>query len=262
VDRHHSFCSSPRFGAAVAFSLSHQAALVNRLFSKATNQFMKLAFLKHLASTMPGSWQREMKRHLYRRQILRDSFITGEPDYALLSEFLSPGDWAIDVGANIGHYTKRMSDLVGERGRVIAFEPVGDTFSLLAANVQHYRYQNVTLINAAASDEARVAGMSVPRFANGLNNYYEASLTESTDGLQVLTFSIDSLSLPYTVGLVKIDAEEHELSILEGMAQLLYRDHPILIIEVSSDEVHSFLAQRGYSKETLPGSSNHIYRVH
>ncbi|HEY6045537.1 MAG TPA: hypothetical protein VIU65_02980, partial [Pyrinomonadaceae bacterium] len=81
---------------------------------------------------MPSSWQLEIRRHLYRRQIRRGVFTTHEPEYGLLSSFLSDGDWAIDIGANIGHYTKGMSDLVGARGRVIAFEPVADTFTLLA----------------------------------------------------------------------------------------------------------------------------------
>src|SRR5947209_5513593 len=140
---------------------------------------MRLTPLKRLAARMPPAWQREMKRRLYRRQILRDSFATDEPEYALLGSLLSPGDWAVDVGANVGHYTKRMSDLVAGSGRVVAFEPVPETFSLLSANAQHFRYQNVTLLNAAASDGAGVAGISIPRFDTGQTNFYEASLNGS-----------------------------------------------------------------------------------
>src|SRR6185369_17017955 len=133
---------------------------------------MQPSFLKTFAARIPISWQLEIRRHLYRRQIRRGVFVTDEPEYALLSSFLSEGDWAIDIGANIGHYTKGISDLVGARGRVIAFEPVADTFALLAANARNYRYQNVTLLNAAASDKTGITGISVPRLTNGLNNYY------------------------------------------------------------------------------------------
>lgn len=218
------------------------------------------SFLKSLAANLPVSWQREMKRRRYRNQIRRDTFKTDEPEFKLLDSFLSPGDWAIDVGANVGHYTKRMSDLAAGPGRVIAFEPVGDTFSLLAANAQHFRFQNVTLLNAAASDGCGLAGISLPRFESGMTNYYEASLTQSRDGLQVMTLSIDSLRLPHAIRLVKIDAEGHELSVLKGMTELLNRDKPILIVEVSSQEVHALLLEMGYSRETLPDSPNHIYR--
>jgi len=225
---------------------------------------MNLSLLKRLASKMSPSWQWEMKRYRYRRQILRDRFTMGdhgEPECEILDSFISPGDWVIDVGANVGHYTKRMSDIVAEHGRVIAFEPVIDTFSLLAANAQHFRYQNVTLLNVAASDRCGVTGISIPRFENGLTNYYEATLTESTDGLQVMTLPIDLLHLTSPIRLVKIDAEWHELSVLKGMSQLLSRDKPIVIIELSSQEPQSFLLDLGYSKETLRGSQNHIFRA-
>ena len=222
---------------------------------------MPLSFLKNFAARIPVSWQLEIRRHVYRGQIRRDRFITDEPEYALLESLLSAGDWAIDVGANIGHYTKRMSDLVGKQGRVVAFEPVSDTFSLLAANARNYKNQNVTLLNAAASDKSGITGISVPHFANGLSNYYEASLVANGDGLPVLTLAIDSLGLPSRVRLVKIDAEGHELSVLNGMQVLLKRDKPVLIVEVSTGAVHSLLDEMGYSRETLANSPNHIYRA-
>jgi FkbM family methyltransferase len=217
--------------------------------------------LKRFASKLPDSWQMEMKRYLYRKQIRRDTFITDEPEYALLGSFLSCGDWAIDVGANIGHYTKRMSDLVGARGRVLAFEPVAATFSLLAANTQSYNHQNVTLLNVAVSDTSAVAGISIPQFFTGLPNYYEATINPGNDGLKVLTVSIDSLRLPHSVRLVKIDAEGHEPFVLDGMKELLARDKPILIVEVSNAEVHSLLESKGYSRKRLENSPNHIYQA-
>jgi len=69
-------------------------------------------WLKGLAARMPPTWQLELKRRRYRRQIAQGAFFSGEPEDALLDSLLGEGDWAIDVGANIGHYTKRMSDLV------------------------------------------------------------------------------------------------------------------------------------------------------
>ena len=222
---------------------------------------MQTLFLKRLASRMPISWQLEMKRHFYRRQILHDRFLTDEPEYALLDSLLSRGDWAIDVGANVGHYTKRMSDLVSDVGHVIAFEPVPDVFSLLTANARNYRYQNLTLLNAAASDRPGLVGISIPSFETGLPNYYEAQISPGAKGLQTMTLAIDSLRLPQPIRLVKIDAEGHEAKVLRGMKQLLGRDKPILIIEVSTPEVDRFLEPFGYAKEILPDSPNQIYRT-
>jgi FkbM family methyltransferase len=222
---------------------------------------MRLSFLKNLTGKLPLSWQMEIRRHMYQRQIRRDAFITDEPEYELLSSLLADADWAIDVGANIGHYTKRMSELVGEQGRVIAFEPVADTFSLLAANTRLYQHQNVSLFNAAVSDKSGITRILVPQFANGHPNYYEATVVSNGDGFTVMTLAIDSLDIPATVKLVKIDAEGHELAVLKGMRQLLMRDKPVLIVEVSGEAVHQLLADLGYTRETLPNSPNHIYRA-
>jgi len=143
---------------------------------------------------------------------------------------------------------------------VIAFEPVVDTFSLLAANVQLYRNQNVTLVNAAASERTGITGISIPRFENGLLNYYEASVGNGSGGLQVMSLSVDSLCLPHPVRLVKIDAEGHELKVLLGMTQLLARDKPVLIVEANCGEVDGFLESLNYTIHALPDSPNRIYR--
>ena len=46
---------------------------------------------------------------------------------------LRPGDVVVDVGANVGYYTIIAGKLVGEAGRVYAFEPDPVSFELLRA---------------------------------------------------------------------------------------------------------------------------------
>src|ERR1700758_1658936 len=46
-----------------------------------------------------------------------------EPELAYLEKILSPGKCFVDVGANFGVYTLVGGKLVGDRGRVFAFEP-------------------------------------------------------------------------------------------------------------------------------------------
>ncbi len=216
--------------------------------------------LKRLAAALPSRWQQELKRRYFQRQIRRGGFRTDEPEYDLLDTLVEEGDWVLDIGANIGHYTARLSQLVGARGRVIAFEPVPETFELLAANVSAMPQKNVTLINAAASDATRVLGMEIPMFATGLDNLYMARVADDRASLQVLCLDIDAFNLPARIKLAKIDVEGHELSVLSGMRKILERDHPILIVEVSSPQVDAFLEPLGYTSRALPGSPNHIFQ--
>jgi len=220
---------------------------------------MLTTFAKSAAARLPHHWQQALKRRHFQREIRRDTFRTNEPEWELSSRWLAPGDWAIDVGANIGHYTKRFSDLVGARGRVIAFEPVPATFELLATNAAQFACTNVTLLNLAASDSTQVLGMSIPTFDTGLKNYYGAALTTAGD-LQVMACAIDSLSLNGPVRVIKIDAEGHDAVAVRGARQLIAAQKPTIVIESTSDEVKALLGELGYTSETVPGSSNVIYR--
>lgn len=216
---------------------------------------------KQLAARLPYRWQTELRRIHYKRQINKGIFVTDEPEYAILHSFLKTGDWVIDIGANVGHYTKRFSELVGKSGRVIAFEPVPTTFSILSANTQMFAHPNVSLINAAVSDKIDVVGMSIPAFSTGLTNYYQAQLS-STSGndLSVLTMSLDSLGINQRIALVKIDAEGHEAFVLNGMWELINTSRPVLIVETGSQDVIGKLKALGYVPEIMKGSPNVLFK--
>ncbi|HEY5997808.1 MAG TPA: FkbM family methyltransferase [bacterium] len=219
-----------------------------------------MRLLKKVASCLPPALQAELKRIHYGRQIRRASFRTSEPEFEILPRLVRPGDWVIDIGANVGHYTMRLSELVGSHGRVIALEPVPATFALLAANVQLFPFANVTLMNVAASNSLGVIGMSIPRHSSGLTNYYQAYLSsEGKTAVSVLMMPLDSLRIAKRVGLVKIDAEGHELFVLRGMDDLLREHHPTLIVETDSREVVDTLVSLGYRAERLADSPNLLF---
>jgi len=217
--------------------------------------------LKRIAAQLPARWQAEMKRLHFARQIRKGAFATDEPEFRLLHQLVSPGDWVVDIGANVGHYTRRFSELVGARGRVIAFEPVPATFSILSANAELFPHPNVTLINAAVSDRMELASMSMPKLPTGLTNYYEARLsTPSADGLSVLTLALDQLGFDRRISVIKIDVEGHEAFSLAGMEQLLKRDHPVLIVETASPEVVGRVEGWGYRADRIENSPNVLFK--
>jgi len=52
-----------------------------------------------------------------------------------------------DIGANVGHYTKEFSTIVGGDGSVIAFEPSKTNFEILKQNTS--THTNITYLNLA-----------------------------------------------------------------------------------------------------------------
>lgn len=215
--------------------------------------------MKSVASHLPKSWQNELKRRQFAREIKKGCFQTDEKEYGLLSNWVSAGDWVLDIGANVGHYTAKLSELVGASGRVFAFEPVPETFQLLAANMMRLPLQNITLINMAASNSTSELGMDIPKFDSGLDNYYMANITAGASVLKVLTVPVDSLNIGKSIKFAKIDAEGHELAVLKGMVDLLRRDKPVLVIEDNSPEIKTFIEELQYSSRVLPSSSNRIF---
>ena len=209
---------------------------------------------------MPASTQQTLKRLYFVRKIHRGSFKSEESEFVRLEEWVKAGDWVLDIGANVGHYTARLSKIVGPNGRVMAFEPVPQTFELLSGNVLHFPFQNVTLFNVAVSDATGLAYISIPRADTGLDNFYMAKLTNDTNELAVFCFPIDSIKIPNRVTLIKLDVEGHELPALSGMKELIERDRPVLIVEGHVDSVAAYLAACGYDFEAAENSPNRIYR--
>lgn len=220
--------------------------------------------IKRLISRLPLRLQQELKRLHLGRQISRGIFTTAEAadsEFPRLATWVRAGDWVLDVGANLGNYTARLSELVGENGRVLAFEPVPETFELLAANLARFPLRNVSLFNVAVSDAPDLGGITMPRLDSGLENRYMAHLTDGPSAFSVYCLPVDALALPHRVSLVKIDVEGHELPALRGMRALLERDHPVLIVEGRSDDVTQYLGTLGYLYADTPGSPNRVYTV-
>jgi FkbM family methyltransferase len=211
--------------------------------------------LNHLISYLPTGAQDELRRWDHRRHIWTGRFRSPEVDFPLLLELVRPGDTAVDIGANVGHYTRKLSQLVGTHGRVIALEPIPRTFALLAANCADL--ENVTLLNLAASSSSRPIRMTVPKSDSGLENFYEAHLSPE-GACAALAVALDILRLN-ALSFIRIDAEGHDVEALKGAEELIKIRSPTILVEGGpKSEVSHWLKDRGYSIRQLPASHNVI----
>src|SRR3990167_1916537 len=76
-----------------------------------------------------------------------------EYETELIQKEIQKGDVVLDIGANIGYYTLIFAKLVGENGKVFAFEPDPTNFDLLKQNVENNGYKNVVLDRKSVSDK-------------------------------------------------------------------------------------------------------------
>jgi predicted RNA methylase len=71
-----------------------------------------------------------------------------ESEVAMMRNFVREGDTVIDVGANIGDLTLPLARMVGDRGKVYAFESNPESFNVLCANLALNGIHCVKPINA------------------------------------------------------------------------------------------------------------------
>jgi len=202
--------------------------------------------LKQLAlKYLPAPILRSIRARRYQSS-LRHYSIAAEPDLLGCKALLNPGDIVLDIGANIGVYTRFCSEFVGPAGHVHSLEPVPETYSYLVRNVRSLGLTNVTHYNLAASDQDRSkATMSMPDYATGGPNIYEARISDHGD-IPVTTCRIDTLFPKLSPQLIKCDVEGHELAAINGARELIVRSRPRWLIEVSNSETFDLMSSLGY----------------
>ena len=168
---------------------------------------------------------------------------------------LNPSERAIDVGANIGYMTSIMAAKVGPCGRVIAFEPHPDLFSILEGNIHRWRRFNIGGVLAHRIALSNRVGCGALHAPDGFEqNRGLASLIESGSiaDLPVEVSQLDRhLENCKAVALLKVDVEGHELQVFQGSDMLLtgrrVRD---IVFEEFQDyptPATAFLEQFGYT---------------
>ena len=194
---------------------------------------------------LPASTLRAVRSVHYQYQ-LKHYPTAREPDLQGCKALLQPGDTVLDIGANIGVYTRFCSQFVGPSGQVHSLEPIPETFSYLAGNVRSIGLTNVTCYNLAASDKDQVhATMTMPEYTTGGANIYEARLSDDGD-IPVKTARLDTLFAHLSPRLIKCDVEGHELACINGARELIARSHPRWVVEVTKAETFALFASMNY----------------
>ena len=198
-------------------------------------------------------------------------YVTGayEPEVSgQITRLARPGDLVIDGGAHIGFFTLLASSRVGPTGRVMAFEPSSATAAILRKNVELNGCANVTIVQAALSDASGTAVLAQA----ATTETGQATLRPMDHAASRTTIRVAALDDVLTdqaqrVALIKLDLEGAELRALRGMARVLERDRPHVIVEVtdeflkeaggSADELYRLLTGHGYVAQAIEWDGIH-----
>lgn len=216
--------------------------------------FYKIYTIDGLGSFYIDSRVDLIKNQLTAGRAWEDNFIP------LLKQYITPGTTVIDIGAHIGTHTLSMSRLVGEKGRVIAFEPQIKLYSELVMNMVLNDCKNVTAYRCALGDSFKSIEMNPSMAGN------EGATLIGKGGDKAEMITLDSLNLTH-VSFIKIDVENFEYEVLLGAKETILRNRPYIILEIMGNTYNpilnrdervrqtiAMLEQLGYSLKYIEGS--------
>jgi FkbM family methyltransferase len=204
---------------------------------------------------------------------------------AALRKLVSPASLVVDIGANIGVHTLYLAQLVGTKGRVLAFEPTEFAFRKLRRNLKlnpalSFRVEPYHCF-LAAKDGAGVPEAvysSWPLAAKPGLHAKHLGRKMQTDLAQ--SRSLDSILGERTdqkVQLVKLDVDGFECDVLDGATYMLRKARPIFVMELapyvleergsSLDHLLSYFLPNGYvfyderTRKPLPSSAKKLQRM-
>jgi len=197
----------------------------------------------------------------------RAAYYAGELDRKITwicQRLVRPGDTVLDIGANIGLVTLWMSSLVGESGRVHAFEPNPILQEMLEKTFHRNGCSNVQLHRMALGSEEGTLDLWIPQNNAGAGSLI---LNREVEDCHVVPVPVHTLSSVLgqeridSVRLIKIDAEGFEEEVLRGALDFLETVRPEAILfehseqtegPVSSQPVISLLRDLEYDFFSIP----------
>jgi FkbM family methyltransferase len=179
-------------------------------------------------------------------------------DKRVYLSFVRRGNIVLDIGANVGAHTVFFSHLVGNHGRVFAFEPLSENIDALKETIRlRSRSPNVRIFQAAVGtpgDSGRRVVMTAPEQdltqaslrVQAAGSWRQQSAREYEVSLTSLDAEPEVRYLP-SIDVIKIDVEGGELDVLKGGAQTIRRHYPVIYCEVYEE----WAAKFGYAPADL-----------
>lgn len=182
------------------------------------------------------------------------------------STLLAPGSTALDLGAHTGKHTLPMAHSVGETGRLYAFEPIPEKFSLLLEKLNKGRYAQVSAFNVCCARSNGVVNFIYLPTDPGKSAIH---VRKSHEGEQIekivrpcLAVRLDDfLTNIDQLEFIKMDIEGAELEAMIGASELIARTRPIIHMEIGPPSLEAFGTAPGAIYEFLQRAGYEIMDI-
>jgi FkbM family methyltransferase len=158
---------------------------------------------------------------------------------------VSSGDIAVDIGANVGFHTLALSELVGNKGKVYAFEPNTENVRLLLLTKAREKLENIEILPFALSDSIGTAAFSTAIGSNGNFLPNDQATLVHPNCIVVPTILMDTLFTGSKIDFIKIDIEGAEYKAMQGAKKTIGKYKPTIISEFSMEMLSRVSGVRG-----------------
>jgi FkbM family methyltransferase len=207
-------------------------------------------------------------------------YVDEQFDIQILHRYLKEGMTFVDLGANVGFYTFVARSLVGDKGRVFAFEPFPRNAQLIRASIRENSFTNVTIVEAAVSDRNGKASFHLSPDANSEHSLLDLDFKyngqQRPAKIDVDLVTIDSFFEKNVgdkkVDFIKMDIEGSEYEAVKGMKKILENNrHLVLLAEFWPNgfrkgghdpyEFLNSLSTSGFSIHIIDSLANQVSKV-
>jgi len=150
-----------------------------------------------------------------------------------LAEVVERGSTVFDVGAFHGTYTLLLSHLVGESGKVRAFEPVPAIRSVLDDNVKKNGMANVKIEPFCISNTVGEVNILLDPTGGTTSSIVGGQLGGQGSEISVPTTTIDKYCEDNDIWPhgIKLDVEGAEALVIQGCQNVIRKCHPWILLE-------------------------------
>lgn len=161
------------------------------------------------------------------------------PIQNIFTQHLKPGNVFYDIGANVGFFSIIAAKLVGDKGKVYAFEPGEGNANSIRHNARLNNFNHIEVIEKAVSHTSGEGQLLLAKYSGGHALATADAPPDLAGEVTVDLVSIDDLIAQNKIAppnFVKIDVEGAELDVLKGMTETIKTARPAIIYEVDDGD--------------------------